>query len=290
MGIFVEKGENMHGSNFSIGLMTLWMICSGLLCSAGPADHSDLSPEMRQRISPYLLPDSHPIKPALDAIFMDKRPTQDAHAFRKAGFTTLFNKKRTFICVAKHPNVPEYLFKIYLDDEKRTKSHKAGWEWLVQRCQGAEQVRRVIQENKIEHFVVPQKWLYVLPAEPTSTSSKHSRHQPLVLVVDDMKLASKEINLKAWRTLITEQHLDELFLIISQAKGRSYRPSNVWFNAKGQFCFIDTEYPLERSRFTSIRRYLNSEMRNYWDQLLKAKKKSRMRSEEKKLDAIILSQ
>jgi hypothetical protein len=60
-----------------------------------------------------------------------------------------------------------------------------------------------------------------------------------------------------------------LYTIISSAKGSSYRADNIWFNNEGKFCFIDTEYPNGGPDFAGIRPYLNPEMQNYWDYLVR---------------------
>jgi hypothetical protein len=216
----------------------------------------------------HILPANHPGKRALDAIFLSRRATKDEATFEAAGFKTLFHKSRSFIRVASHPSLPGYLVKVYLDSEQRQKRNRAGWEWLVQRCEGAEKIRKIIEQNKIKHFQVPGKWLYPLPSQPDSTSLD----QPFVLLVHDMGLVSREENEVAWKSLITREHLNELHLIITRAGGSSYRPDNIWLTRRGKFAFIDTEYRTKTVDYESIISYLSPEMRNYWVNLTQRQK------------------
>jgi hypothetical protein len=217
----------------------------------------------------HILPAHHPGRRALDAIFLSRRATKDEESFQASGFTTLFQKSRSFIRVARHPSLPGYLLKVYLDSEQRQKRNRAGWEWLVRRCEGAEKIRKIIKQNKIKYFQVPGKWLYPLPAQPNSTALD----QPFVLLVHDMDLVSKEENESAWQSLITREHLDELYLIITKAGGSSYRPDNIWLTKRGKFAFIDTEYPTQNFDYDSISSSLSPEMRNYWVNLTQRQKK-----------------
>ncbi len=229
-----------------------------------------LTKEMRRAIKPYILPANHPLKAKLDALFLSSRVTQNINTFNEAGFITLFHKPRSFIRVVKHPTVPDYLFKIYLDSDLLEKRHTPGWKWLACRCRGAAQVSKVIKSKNIQHFDVAKKWLYPLPVEPSPPNTPEHIRQPVILAVKDMKLVRSKDNLVAWKTQITRAHLDELYIIIKYAKGHSYRADNIWLSTNGKFCFIDTEYPRGGPDYSGIRPYLNPEMRAYWDQLVRS--------------------
>jgi hypothetical protein len=84
-----------------------------------------------------------------------------------------------------------------------------------------------------------------------------------------MNLTSKAQNLAAWKSLITGEHLKELYKIISYAKGSSYRPDNITYSVDGKFAFIDTEYPKAHPDYKSIRKYLSREMQAEWDKIVK---------------------
>jgi len=225
---------------------------------------------IKSKIRPYLIPSNHPMKPRLDGIFLQSYATANSKAFRDAGFITIDTGPRSFIHVARHPLLPGYLVKAYLDTEKRKKYNKASWEWLVLRCEGAYQIRSVIQKYKIKHFVVAKKWIYPIPLVYDSSHKEvRCRHHLALLLVTDMNLVPNSRNYYAWYHYITTEHLNELYTIISHAKGSSYRPDNISYNKVGKFAFIDTEYPSKGPDFISIRKYLSPEMQNYWSHLIR---------------------
>lgn len=229
-----------------------------------------LTKEARKQIRPFLLPFDHCLRPVLDSIFFQTRAIQDQATFESAGFMTLFVQPRSFIRVASHPCLPNYLVKIYLDNELRQKQGKPDWYWFVKRCEGAKAIRKAIIKKKIQFFSVPDKWIYPLPLTPSPPSTSDYLRKVAILLVQDMKLVSHEETLEAWKTKITPKHLDELYAIISRASGGSYRASNVPYTIFGDFAFIDTEYPDRKDPdFSSIRPFLSHDMRKYWDKLVK---------------------
>lgn len=226
-----------------------------------------ISKEIKKRARPHLLPKDHALKPALDALFLNNRVTLNQSTLLESGFTIKFSQPRSFINVVSHPTLPGYLLKIYFDTETREKKDKPGFEWLILRCEGAKKIKKVIKKKKIQHFVVANKWLYPLPLQ---SIPENVTPQPFVLVVEDMQLTSKEDTNRAWKTVITKDHLVELHQIIKKASGSSYRPDNIPYTKNGNFAFIDTEYPNKKHPdYRSIRPYLSHEMRSYWDQLTK---------------------
>lgn len=157
------------------------------------------------------------MKPNLDAIFSQFRVTANLDSLRQAGFEIHYVKESSFIIVASHPFLPNYLIKLYPDSETRTRLNKPSWQWLVDRCEGAKRIRKLIKKKKIKHFTVPDKWLYPLPPIPT-TGIQH----PVILLVTDMNLAEKGETREAWRTQITTEHLDELYNILSHGFGSNF--------------------------------------------------------------------
>ena len=224
----------------------------------------------KNEMRPHIIPDDHPMLPVLDSIFLVSRVTVNLNAFNAAGFVTVGEARpRSFIRVARHEALPGYLVKISLDDELRKKFGKPSWKWLEQRCVGAKKIKKIIQDRKIKHFTVAEKWIYPLPAEPSPPiNARHTRHLAILLVTD-MQLVPEIVNLHAWGHCITKKHLDELYCIISYAKGSSYRPDNICYTVNKNFTFIDTEYPNTKPDFRRIRSFLNPKMRSYWDKLVK---------------------
>lgn len=229
-----------------------------------------LTSTIKKAIAPYLISDLHPLKQELDDLFGKERITRNRAAFMKSGFEILDEGIRSFIVVARHPLLPNHLVKCYLDTEKREKWNQPSWSWLVNRCEGATKIRNIIEEYGIKHFDVARKWIYVLPLLESSMPFKscYTRHPALILVTD-MHLVPEKENLYAWENFVTFETLNELYLIITLAKGSSYRPDNIAYSYSGKFCFIDCEYPSRGPDYKRITKYLNPKMQAYWNYLVK---------------------
>jgi hypothetical protein len=229
-------------------------------------DNALITPDMQALIRPYLLPLNHPMKSVLDSIFSKTRATQDLAALKKAGFQPLFFQHKSFIIVARHPKVPGYLFKLYLDSETRLNADIPGWRWFVYRCSVAEKIKDIIRKNGIRSFVVADKWIYPLPIKPLSSFAKK---QPTVLLVRDMNLVSHNKTKVAWKTVVTKRVLDELYTVFGRGYGSLYLIGNLPYTRSGKFAFIDTEYPKRELRLDAVLKYLSPEMKAYWSGLIR---------------------
>ncbi len=229
-------------------------------------DNPLMSVQIREVIQPYLLPLDHAMKPILDDIFYQSRAIESEEAFEKAGFKTISKYMR----VARHPLLKGYLLKVFLDSEHRLNQVKRpGWLRLVDRCEGAMNIRLLIDKEKIQHFVVPDKKIYPLPIEPFPILPSGKEQQLAVLLVDDMELVPHEQCREAWKNKITHDHLRELYLIISHGYASTYLAANIAYTKKGKFACIDTEFPQRKLNFEKVRHYLSEEMCEYWDALVK---------------------
>lgn len=160
----------------------------------------------------------------------------------------------------KHPNAPGYIFKAYLNSEKQhPREGISGVEWLLRRCVGAEDLRKWMQKRRIRHFAVPEKWLYPL---------LHQERHPVVLIATDMQIQSQEMNLYAWKVLISQEHLRELYAILKAGYGSTYISGNILYTKSGKFAFVDTEKPRQTRDLNKIKPYLSEPMQLYWEQLI----------------------
>lgn len=226
-----------------------------------------------ERIKPYLIPSNHPAKKTLDSIFKQFQPTKNLDALAEAGFITVSVRPYSFAVIAKHPDLPGYLQKLYVDSERRKKNGKEGWEWLVQRCEGADNIRKLIKEENIQYFSVPDKWIYPLP---TSNQTGQTTEQRCILLVTDMELVSQEESHDAWKYLITEGHLDELYIILSHGFASSHVGWNIPYSKSGTFSCIDTEYPKRKPNYAEVEDYLSDKMKAYWKKLVKNGEKRKL--------------
>jgi hypothetical protein len=226
--------------------------------------------EMRKKMKPYWFPLNHPLKPSLDLIFSQSRAIENELAFAHAGFVTLYAQPTSYIRVAKHHLLPGYLVKVYLDNEMRKKEGIPGWQWLVKRCKGAENIRNLIKKKKLKHFSVPDKWIYPLPPHPSPVLSPGRSQQPVLLVVTDMNLASEEETRDVWKNKITTKHLDELFCILSHGYSSGFVVNNIPYTKSGKFACIDTEHPKRKLKYEQVKPYLSEAMQVYWDELVRS--------------------
>lgn len=223
--------------------------------------------KIKKKIKPYLISNKHPAKPILDSLFSQSRVTANLQTLINAGFEVLHIKESSYVIIARHPQLPGYLLKLYLDSDQRTRKGKPSWQWLMQRCQGANIIRKLIAKKKIKNFVVPDKWLYELPTFPNGSPNQH-----LVLaIVTDMQLASSEEREVAWQTHATKAHLDELYQILSRGSGSNFLSSNVPLTKSGKFAFVDTEYPKRRISLYKVKWYISPSLHPYWDKLTRKK-------------------
>lgn len=225
----------------------------------------DVSNDIFREIKPFQLPSNHPARPILDDIFEDSHHIlRNIDTFTGAGFITLFKQPLSHIIVAKHPNLKGYLVKAYLDSKANGKNTDPGWKWLVRRCQGAENIRKLIRKKNLKHFTVPDKWIYM-----TDPKAYNPAKQNIILIVTDMNLVSKDESRYAWKNLVGKEHLDELYCIFSHGYSSCWLVSNIPYTKDGKFSCIDTEYPKRSMDYERARKYFNDEMKEYWDLLIK---------------------
>jgi len=228
-----------------------------------------LPDEIRPSILPYLLPIDHPMKAKLDTIFSWSRVTENEKTLVDAGFTIIAGPMpMSYIIVARHPAVPGYVFKLFLDSETRCRYDIPHWRWLANRCGQARKIRKVIEHKKIRHFTVADKWLYILPVHPYSNAVNPD---PVILLATDLEPESAEVSERMWKTVVTHKHLDELYAILKHGYGGHDTfclPVNVPYTKQGKFAFIDTEKPQNSPQLKRVKKYISKDMRDYWEKLI----------------------
>lgn len=223
--------------------------------------------DVQKSLKAFFLPEDHPMKPVLDEIFAVGHPLKNPETFVLAGFKILLTKhaghtKSAYWRLAEHPKIHGYLFKVYLDSETKLKKNE-GWSKLADRCKGAENIRKLIKEKNLFHFVVPDKWLYRVPTDPLSKK----KQQEVILMVTNMNIVSLAESREAWKK-VSHEELDELFIILSHGFGSSYLPGNICYTREGKFACLDTEIPQRSYNMRKFKNYLSEEMQDYWDRLI----------------------
>lgn len=233
-----------------------------LSCVKAYADYS----ETIQYVSPYLLPDDHPVRPKLDRIFSASRVLLNIETMKKAGFINPVPRKYTKLIVTKHPDIKGYIIKAYLDAQRYYKDKPEYYFW-IKRASGAEAIREWIEEHYLNHvFKVPKKWIYALPAQPCPPNGYYPKN--FILVEEDMNLDKK--NEEKWKSnLVAEELLIQVYSILSDlGLSDCAKPDNIPFCKDGRIAFIDTQshhqWPV---RYEKLTRYLSADMKKFWKRL-----------------------
>ncbi len=212
-----------------------------------------------QEIQTHLVDKSSKKKKRLDRIFADHPNAFDSpESIREAGFKILHRQKKSKIVVLKHPKIKGYVIKGYLKCDIDPTWTTSTWERLRDRCIGADNIRRLIKQEKIEYFVVPKKYLYVVP----------SMQETVILLATDMRLVSNYDCHHAWKDRVTKKHLRELYLILGNGFSSCYLQENIPYTKDDTFACIDTEYPQRTLDLTLATRYFSEKMQEYWLQLI----------------------
>lgn len=228
-----------------------------------------ICPRVLERASPFLLPDDSEIKAKLDRIFGQSRVTLNSKTMEKAGFSTGKRQKYSRIVVAKHKDLPGYIFKIYLDNDKYKPNAKAQ-NYFIKRASGALAIQNCIEDNNLGHlFKVPRKWIYILPNTPKP--KKNYSFKTFVLVEDDMKILDAHENKRAWKSSkVTKETLHGLYNILSTVGLIDCtKIDNIPFSRDGKIAFVDTEahgyFPVNYKR---LKKWLSHSMKNFWSDLI----------------------
>lgn len=254
-------------------LVYLFLAVHTTLSAAYPihSPSKDIKEESWRTVYPYLLPDDFEIKGKLDEIFSHGRVILNSSSLLKAGFTTSKTREFSRIVVTKHPELPGYVFKIYLDDESY-KSNDVAQRYFLRRIKGALAVQKVIDENNLSDlFKVPKKWIYVLP-DAIKAKKKYS-YKSFILVAEDMQIVSKDENKKAWKSSqVNKNTLIGLHIILKDAGLLDCTHiDNIPFSKDGKITFIDTEvYGVDSDRvpLRRLKSALSSKMRHFWYDLI----------------------
>jgi hypothetical protein len=170
----------------------------------------------------------------LKKLFRDPDMFDSAEDWRDAGFEILRSSENK-ICVASHDDVPDYLFKKYVNVGKR-ESPKDQLENYQSRVEGARRVRALIEEEDLEHVTVPGKWLLELP--PIFGSRRRPAH---ILVVDRLDLMDDGETEREYRR-IDEDVLRDLCVVLHAFRGLDSTAKNLPFTTDGRIALIDTEH------------------------------------------------
>lgn len=221
-------------------------------------------------LDPYILQSNHPLTPRLDAIFGQNRVTLNLKTLIQAGFAKTAPRKFTNLLVTKHPNIPGYVFKMYLDAQNYHKKCPEYDIW-IKRILGAQKIRDMIALHQLDPFFkVPQKWIYILPNHQDLPEGYPYKYT--ILVEEDMFILNREDNKKAWASNnVTPELLNYLWMILKEiGLSDCAKPDNVPFSTDGRISFIDTEiFGEKKINYKKMIPHLSEPNQKYWKELTK---------------------
>lgn len=225
-----------------------------------------VDPKIWNRLKPHFLPADHPIKRKLDKIF-SKRVSRSQKTLEDAGFKEPYQRPSSKIIVTTHPELKEYIIKLYPDCYHYSKATNK----LMDRITGAVAIRAAIKKHKYgKIFKVPKKWIYPLPVDESLASD--SDRKDFILVAEDMHILPRKENYKVWKSSkMTKEKMNAVFTMIQElGLVDSDRAFNIPFCEDGKIAFIDTEHHHKgRAKFEAMMKYLSHDMRKYVEYLLK---------------------
>ncbi|MFV0339981.1 MAG: hypothetical protein ACK5MA_05020 [Parachlamydiaceae bacterium] len=236
-----------------------------VIASSGPivAAYPNYTTDEWLQIAPYLLPNTHPVKPKLEKMFRKKRYISTIDTLKDGDFTVKGpGSGRTL--VAKHKKLPDVLIKIFPDDEPIDELKQ-----FMRRITGAQVAREIIAKYQLEWlFKVPRKWIYILPQEPKATGPYP---KSLILIVEDMEILQKTDNYPKWKSSsMTKKKLDAVYILLQEGGFNDLALAfNLPFCKDGLLAVVDTEdYHKWPIPFNRLNKYLSDSMIKYWEELI----------------------
>lgn len=222
--------------------------------------------EIWEELTPYFLPEEHPIKDSLDQIFHQSRVTANEETFTKAGFAITRSNRPYNAVVTGHKKLKGFLVKVYLDSQYPV----IDWQMWMRRIKGCEVIKKCIAKHRLTQLLVPKKWIYPLPQEPSLPEQEGTNRKHFILVVEDMRIVDHQENSRMFKEKMTGKLLKEIFTAMAECELTDcVWIGNMPFTKKGRIAFIDTElfyngFP----EFERLKKYLSTPMQEHLDQLI----------------------
>jgi len=226
-----------------------------------------VSNDVWNHVTPYLIPDNHPMKEKLDRIFKKTRASHSTTSLSYAGFTDIKKGPFSHATICRHHKLKGYIVKLFRDEQKGL----SDWKQWVSRASGSKCVRESIQKHGWGRVLkAPRKWIYPLPSNPPAQPGADKKN--FILIAEDMKIIATKDNKSLWKSHeITKPLLDAIFtLITEEGLSDTVQAFNMPFSIDGRIALIDLEHHHEWPiPYRVLLRYLNSSNAEYWDQLIK---------------------
>lgn len=222
--------------------------------------------EIWMELKSYFLPIDHPIKKKLDHIFRKERVTLSEETFVRAGFSITRRNRPINAVVTGHKKLKGYLIKAYLDSQIAIFE----WQMWLRRIKGVEVIHACLKKHGFTQFVLPKKWIYPLPAEPSPSIDGQYNRKNFILVVEDMHILNHKENAQAYKQKMTRRLLNALYTIMMECQLTDcVYIGNMPFTKTGTIAFIDTElFHNGIPDFSRLKKYLSIPMQKHLDKLM----------------------
>lgn len=220
-----------------------------------------------EQIAPYLIPETHPLYPALDEIFSgSERAIRSQETMKEAGFHVITKGHWSDTVIALHPKAPGFFFKLYTDDQ----IHVNELHRLLGRIHGALFAEKIVDRHEWNHlFKVPRKWLYLVPDDPNPQPGILSKR--MVLVAEDMHILKRVDNYRKWKSSrLKKKLLKAVFQLLTEGGfSDSAFAFNLPFAHDGRIAIIDNDvYDRRPVPFNKLIRYLHPKLQKYAQELI----------------------
>lgn len=250
-------------------------LCFASAYAADPTQthHSYVAEEVWEKVEPYLMPNKHPLKRQLNAMFSQARVLKSMKSLWLAGFIPAAPQKSTGVIVTRHKDMPGYIFKLYADNQNTVFCQPEYIDWIG-RASGAEYIRQEIAAaGWDDYFKSPKKWIFALPPLPAG-SNPHTQKN-FILVEEDMEILSLKKNKEKWHSTSVNPHfLNMLFhLLCTTGLIDGSKPANIPFCKDGKIAFVDTQWHHQKpGGFYKLFRILPENLWPHWQSLIEEQK------------------
>lgn len=264
-------------THFIIYILSLSFLCFPFLTAKIPFVGSEneeyvhnphVPLKLWNELKPYFLPFHHPIKKKLDRFFQKSRVTLCEETFLKAGFKITRKNRPINAIVTGHKKLQGFLLKVYLDNQLIVSE---GELWL-RRIKGCEVIQSCLKKHGYTQFVLPKKWIYPLPEEPSPPLNPSYNRKNFILVVENMNILKSKENFYAYKHKMTRRRLNELYTVLMECQLTDcVYIGNIPFTQAGKIAFVDTElYFNGIPNFNRFKKYLSASKQAYLEELIQA--------------------
>lgn len=241
---------------------SFFLILSSFTCEALHGDIQKVNIH-KLELEKCLLPKDHPLQGRLKALFENSHMFESNDQLKQAGFHPFNKRSQPSLMVASHPAIKGYLIKKFKNEVPQDKQ----LDNYLDRISGAKALRKFIKVNKLQHIVVPQKWLYRLPK---SFADLQTGERTYILIVEHMDICNGGNNPNG--TVGTKYHnmdfdiLRELCIVLYYFRGLDSSLRNMPFTHQNTIAFVDTEKWWDKDREGFLRRaisYLSQDRQEY---------------------------